>query len=93
MNHYNISLPISNEEKPFLAQVIIKNGTNIDVLSKSEHRENKDTLKNKQFQNVTNIMLRYKLTSVFKERPLSYYNYTVEESQRPDNVPFEIYGI
>ena len=52
-----------------------------------------DVKKNNQNQNVTNIMLRYKLTSVFKERPLSYYNYTVEESQRPDNVAFELYGI
>ena len=52
-----------------------------------------DVKKNKQFQNVTNIMLRYKLTSAFKRRPLSYYTYTVQEGDRPDNVAFDLYGM
>jgi|TARA_R110002124_G_scaffold61364_4_gene168160 hypothetical protein len=52
-----------------------------------------DIKKNNHPQNVTNIMLRYKLTKALKERPLSYYNYTVEDGQRPDNVAFDLYGI
>ena len=52
-----------------------------------------DVKKNNQVQNVTNIMLRYKLTSAFKRRPLSYYTYTVQEGDRPDNVAFDLYGM
>ena len=52
-----------------------------------------DVKKNNHSQNVTNIMLRYKLTAALKSRPLAYYNYSIEEGQRPDNVAFDLYGI
>jgi hypothetical protein len=52
-----------------------------------------DVKKNNQVQNVTNIMLRYKFSAALKAQPLSYYNYTVREGQRPDNVAYVLYKL
>ena len=52
-----------------------------------------DVKKNNNPQNVTNIMLRYKLSAALKQRSLAYYNHSVEDGQRPDNVAFDLYGI
>ena len=38
-------------------------------------------------------MLRYKFSAALKAQPLSYYNYTVREGQRPDNVAYVLYKL
>jgi len=52
-----------------------------------------DLKKNDKPNNVTNIMLRYKLTAALKGRPMNYYTYSIPEGDRPDNVSFTLYGI
>jgi|TARA_R110002167_G_scaffold81396_1_gene222868 hypothetical protein len=49
--------------------------------------------RNNNPQTVTNLMVRYKLTAALKSRAMSYYNYSIREGQRPDNVAFELYSI
>ena len=49
--------------------------------------------RNNNPQTVTNLMIRYKLTAALKSRAMSYYNYSIREGQRPDNVAFELYSI
>ena len=44
-------------------------------------------------QFITNLMIRYKLTAALKSRAMSYYNYSIREGQRPDNVAFDLYSI
>lgn len=43
-------------------------------------------------ETVTNVMLRFKINEVLKQRPMNYYNYTIPEGDRPDNVAFSLYG-
>ena len=52
-----------------------------------------DMKRNNNPQTVTNLMVRYKLTAALKSRAMSYYNYSIREGQRPDNVAFELYSI
>jgi|TARA_R110000737_G_scaffold347981_1_gene380841 hypothetical protein len=52
-----------------------------------------DLKKNSRPNDVTNIMLRYKLTAALKGRPMNYYTYSIPEGDRPDNVSFTLYGI
>ena len=52
-----------------------------------------DLKNNGRPQIITNLMVRYKLTAALKARSFSYYNYSIEEGQRPDNVAFDLYGM
>ena len=52
-----------------------------------------DLKNNGRPQIITNLMVRYKLTAALKARAVNYYNYSVQEGQRPDNVSFDLYSI
>lgn len=50
-----------------------------------------DIKKNGRVENVTNIMLRYKLNSITKNFVSPYYDYLVEDGQRADVIAFSAY--
>ena len=50
-----------------------------------------DIKKNGKLENVTNIMLRYKLNAVVKSYASPYYDYVVEDGERADTIAFGEY--
>ena len=52
-----------------------------------------DLRKNGKPQDITNLMVRYKLSAALKAQAMNYYTYTIEDGQRPDNVAFDLYNI
>lgn len=48
--------------------------------------------KNKNFELLTNITLRYKLIEAIKNKVAIYYDYVVKDSDRPDIVAEKYYG-
>lgn len=51
-----------------------------------------DLEKNGNFNNITNIFLRYKIIDVFKKQQAVYYNYNIKDGERPDVIAFKYYG-
>jgi len=52
-----------------------------------------DLRKNGKPQDITNLMIRYKLSAALKAQAMNYYTYSIEDGQRPDNVAFDLYNI
>ena len=52
---------------------------------------NYDIKKNGKIENVTNIMLRFKIVDELKKQQSNYFDITVEEGDRPDVVATKVY--
>lgn len=52
---------------------------------------NYDVKKNGKIENVTNIMLRFKIVDELKKQQSNYFDITVEEGDRPDVVATKVY--
>lgn len=52
---------------------------------------NYDIKKNGKLETVTNIMLRFKITQAIQSRKVVYYDYTVQEGDRPDIIAYKYY--
>lgn len=53
---------------------------------------NYDIKKNGKQEIVTDITVRFKLIQAIKSRQAVYYDYTIQEGERPDIVAFKYYG-
>ena len=51
-----------------------------------------DIKKNGKLETVTNIMLRFKITEAIRSRRVVYYDYTVQDGERPDVIAYKYYG-
>ena len=61
-------------------------------LFKEFPKVNYDIKKNGKLENVTNIMLRFKIVEAIKSRKVIYYDYNVQDGERPDVVAYKYYG-
>ena len=52
---------------------------------------NYDIKKNGKIENVTNIMLRFKIVDEFKKQQSNYFHITVDDGDRPDVVATKVY--
>jgi hypothetical protein len=61
-------------------------------LFKEFPKVNYDIKKNGKLEVVTNIMLRFKISEAIKSRKVIYYDYNVQDGERPDVIAYKYYG-
>tara|TARA_Y100000114_G_scaffold156653_1_gene184622 strand:- start:909 stop:1511 length:603 start_codon:yes stop_codon:yes gene_type:complete len=74
-----------------LTRIISKSKKMSNFYFDSFPRVTYDIKKNGKLENVTNIMLRYKLNAVVKSYASPYYDYVVEDGERADTIAFGEY--
>jgi hypothetical protein len=51
-----------------------------------------DIKKNGKIEFLTNITLRFKINEILRKRESGYYQYSIEDGEKPDQVAFKIYN-